>query len=64
MKTKLTITWKHPDEMKEHITTFRDINAESVAINHGFLFFANDENPDGWLFPINHVISMKQKEEK
>lgn len=63
MKTKLTIKWRYNEETEIHSHTYHDINAESISIHYGFLWFCSDENPDGWSFSLDMIFSMEQEAE-
>lgn len=63
MKTKLTITWKYNGEIETHTHTYRDVNAESVRLNNGYLWFNSETDINGWLWRLDQIVSMMQEVE-
>ena len=63
MKTTLEIVWKYEYETEFRVNVFHDVNANSIRLYNGFLWFASDENPDGWTWNLSMIYSMRQEGE-
>ena len=60
---ELYIKWRYPNETEDHEHVFHDIDAETISIHYGQLYFSTSKDKDGWLFPLSHIITMERKED-